>query len=426
MIGAATARARLAYSAGVPHLMIASVAISGISYLQQLVIAKFVTPAEFATVRATESAVVALLLLASCGMPTLAVRLIAEVQEHERGAMLRRLLGIALTASLLVAIVATGWSLLAPSPTTKALPILIWVVLITSSTRVVYNYHQGVLKVRPASMVATGAATVAFGVLTLLVWQFGLRGWIAGRFIGESFLLAGMLWMVRSVLRTKGQLDAKYDNAFLVRFGLTVMVALFLRGALDSSAILLLGFVQTPAEDIGFFGLGTLAVTAMGLLPASLTAVVLPRMVTQLARDSGRPYLYRGTAWALGVTLALAVGVSLLLPVALRLFLPAYMGAVPIVRALVWVAPCRAVNGIAGSQLLALSRVRDTIIAYAGGLVALTATTLWAGNAFGAIGAAWGTVAVELTLAASLFVLAAVRGPAPPAGGQPSAALEAA
>jgi O-antigen/teichoic acid export membrane protein len=402
-------RLRAALAAGVPHLMAATVATSGLAYLQQLVIARFVSPADFGIVRSVEAALAVLLVLASFGAPTLAVRLAAEVEESQQGALLRRLLLLAVCSSALVCLAMVAWSLIGPrTPVTRVLGVLVWVVILTSASRIIYNFHQGIMRVHRASVVATGLAAVSFALLTVLVARHGLNGWIVGRLVGEALSCAGLLWLVWRLLRESRSLGQTYYPSWLLRFGAVITVSFLLRGALDATGIFMLGVTGAQPAQVGYFGLGTLLMTAILLLPGSLGGVLLPRMVVRRTDAEPAPYLASGIRWAIGLTLPASFLGTLLAPILLAALLPAYTAAGSIVRVLLWVAPCRAVTAVAGTQLLAASNVRTTILINGAGVLGLVGLAVMLGPSYGAYGVAWSTLFVELCLAITT-VLFAVR-----------------
>jgi O-antigen/teichoic acid export membrane protein len=377
--------------------MVATVATSGLAYLQQLSIARLVSPAEFGIVRAVESALVVLLLLACFGTPTLAVRLAAEVDRPQQGALLRRLLLVAACSSFVVSIATVAWTFATPrSQFTSSLRFLVWTVTLTSLSRIIYNFHQGVMRVHRASVVATALAAVSFALLTGLVWRYRLDGWIAGRLVGEALSLTGLLWLVRRALTSSAQLPPQHAPMALLRFGAAITTSFFLRGALDATGIFTLGLVGADIAEIGYFGLGTLLATAILLLPASLGGVLLPRMVAGRTRNTSSPYLASGLRWAVALTVPISLLGTVSAPGLLALLLPAYVPAAAILQVLVWVAPLRAVTAVAGTQLLAGSNVRTSIVINGIGFIALAILGALIGPSYGGYGMAWATVLVEL------------------------------
>jgi O-antigen/teichoic acid export membrane protein len=288
------------------------------------------------------------------------------------------------------------------------LRLLVWTVMLTALSRIIYNFHQGIMRVHRASVVVTTLAAVSFMLLTVLVWSYGLNGWIAGRFVGEALLLAGLLWLVWRVFPSSKPLGPQYAPLPLLRFGAAITLSFLLRGALDATGIFTLGLTRAEPAEIGYFGLGTLLMTAILLLPSSLSGVLLPRMVVRRMQAEPKSYLASGIRWAIGLTLPVSALGTIAAPGLLALLLPAYTGAAHIVQVLLWVAPCRAVTAVAGTELLAASNVRTTILINGVGVAALAGLGIVIGPLHGAYGVAWATLFIELCLTI-VTVLYAVR-----------------
>src|SRR5207249_6338555 len=70
-----------AYRAGFPHLLASLFFVQGLTYLSQLIIASLMGPANFGVVRSTEVTLSLLTLIGAIGMPSIAVKSIAELDN---------------------------------------------------------------------------------------------------------------------------------------------------------------------------------------------------------------------------------------------------------------------------------------------------------------------------------------------------------
>ena len=406
---AAWQRAAQAYRAGLPHLVVATIAISGLAYIQQLAIASMLAPGDFGVVRTVEALLLVLLLFGACGMPTVAVRFVPELADTQRGALLRRLLLMTLCVSVALALLTVAATFLVPAGVVgSSLRGIVWVIVFAALSRVIYNYHQGILSVRGISAVAALLALLSLLIVIGSVARWGRDGWIMGRVVGEALFLGGLLLFARRAFNGPSTvLPRAYDASILVRFGLTVTFSLALRSAMDASGLFILHAAHTAPDQTGYFGLGTLLLTAVLLLPAGFGALLLPRMVVRRMRNTAtREYLLAAVGWALALTLPLLAGALLLVPLLLPVLLPRFADAVPLVTLLLLIAPLRAAAAMAGNQLLAASRVGVTIALNAAALILFVPLALSVAREFGVIGVAVVSIGVEGLLALATLLVA--------------------
>ena len=84
---------RRGWMSGLPHIVVALISIQGAAYIVQFAIARLVSPASFGVVRTVEATFSLALVIASAGLPSLAIKSVAAMQtEAQRGRLLRRLL----------------------------------------------------------------------------------------------------------------------------------------------------------------------------------------------------------------------------------------------------------------------------------------------------------------------------------------------
>jgi O-antigen/teichoic acid export membrane protein len=388
---------------GLAYMVSAIVAVQGAAYVFQLMIAFLLGPAQFGVVRSLEAVLGLFMVVGSLGMPSLAVRYVAEIEDYgARGRLLTRLLLIAAGSGLLVSsLVYTFASQLADQNAVPYLRRLVWVTLFAACARTALNYYQGCRQIRRYSLIST---SIACGVLPLsfvAVTVGGIDGWICARYGTEAVALAATLAPIARLLRA-GRLPSTYSPWRLARVGSVLSMSLLVRTSLDNLGTLTLVAVGAPAAQIGYYGIGVIAMLGFLILPACIGSLALPRFVQDLTNPEAlRATFSRLVRLCLVVTLPLLVLGMVSLPPLIRLLFPAYIASVPVVETLLVSVPARALTTMSGTLLVALDLGHATLFANLLLLSAGVVLMLLLVPPFGIAAAAWATVGIELV---SMFV----------------------
>jgi len=403
---AARARAvvRSSIEAGVPHLIASVFSVQGVSYLAQLAIARRTGPGDFAIVRTVEAVLSTVLVLASLGMPMLAVTKVAGLHESvDQGRMLGALTTVSLVGAAVTASLTALAAPLFPPAVCTYLRALCWVICLTACSRTCIGYFQGRKWIRRMAGYTVGLAAVSLVVVVGAVWVAGLDGWVVGRYVSEAGLLGFLLVALRQELRVRGPLPGGHAYLPLVMAGFGIAISLLVRTAADNAGLLLLNFVGAPAEAVGHFGLTNLVVLGLLIVPISIGSVALPRIVQRMADPRALRVLIQWvTIGALASGTGLACAAALAASRLIGTFLPAYRDAVPILLIMVGAVPFRTLSALAGMILVAHDQVRATVLINVVGLTAIVAAGLWLLPRYGASGAAWATLVGEV-VAAGLY-----------------------
>lgn len=400
-------------------MMSAVVAVQGAAYLFQVIVAVLLSPADFGVVRSVDAVLALLVILGSLGMPSLAVKCLAEVDDVEqRGALMVRLILIAAATSLGVASAA---SIFAPSLVSGTavfyLQRLVWIIPLAACARTALNYYQGTRQIPLYSVLSASVATAVLPLALLAVAVGGLGGWILARYGTEAVMLVVALLPLAGVLRGRGRLAAVYSCRRLARVGGVLSLSLLTRTGLDSLGTLALIAVGTPTTQIGYYGIGVLAVMGLLILPACVGNIALPRFARAFSDSATlRPAFYRTVGACLVLTLPLSALGIVSAPFLVPYFLPSYGASIPIIQILLVTVWARAVTMASGTLLVAADQgdatlVVNLLILSVGAIAMLSVTPH-----FGVVGAAYTTVGVELVSAISYGLLAARTLTARPSG----------
>jgi O-antigen/teichoic acid export membrane protein len=395
---------RLVAVRSLAYMALAVVAVQGTTYLFHLAIAILLGPEEFGIVRTVDSVLGVFVIIGSAGMPSLAVKCIAEVHDTQgRWGLLRRLLVIAAGASSLASWAAYGlapW--LADVNAFAYLQRLVWIIPLAACARTTLNYYQGAGEIRRYSMLS---ASVACGVLLpslVAVSVGGLRGWIWARYGTEAVTFAAGLLPLIGVLPDTGRLAPAFASWRLARVGSVLSLSLLTRTSIDNLGTLALVAAGAPMSQIGYYGIGVLVALGLLILPACVGNIALPKLVQNLHdAEALRAEFYRTMRMSLALTVPFSILGIIIGPSIVWHFFPAYMASVPVIRALLLTVPARALTTVSGTLLVALDQGNQTLVANILILSLGAVLMLYLTPTFGIAGAAWATVGVE---AASLCV----------------------
>jgi O-antigen/teichoic acid export membrane protein len=382
---------------GLAYMALAVVAVRGAGYVFQLVIAFIFTPVEFGVVRSIDAVLALLVILGSAGMPSLAVKCVAEVDGREvRGRLLARLLLIAAGAGFVAASVAcasAAW--VVNANTVPYFQRIVWLVPLAACARTALNYYQGSHQVRRYAVLSGSIAGAVLPLGLLAASVGGLTGWISARYAAEAVTVAAALAPLAAMLR-RGPLAPEYSFGRLVRVGGVLSLSLLVRTSLDNLGTLALIIMGVPTTEIGYYGVGNLAVLGLLILPACVGNLALPK----LARVSRDPEMLRQTfgrtVWTcVALTLPLSVAVIAVTPALVRHALPAYAASIPVIQVLLLSTLPRALIMASGTLLVAVDRGYTTLLfnllSLSVGAVLMLALT----PPFGIVGTACAAVGVE-------------------------------
>jgi len=271
-----------AYQTGLPHLILSFISVQGLAYVAQIVLARLLPPAEFGVVRSVEAVLQVLILVGSAGMPSLAVRAIAELDGSAiRTRVLARL---ALLATACAGIAGgAGW-FLAPvlfrGQAQLYLMGLVWVVLLTAPARTLLNYFQGADQIRRLSAASVTLSGVSFLAVVGAVLAAGMRGWMVGRYAGEAMFLVGSIALVVRHTHAAGGSSAgippKYSYGRLLVDGFAVSSTLVLRMLQDNTGLVTAAALGVSDEAQGHYGLAYLGLVAAVIIPGGVCGLALP------------------------------------------------------------------------------------------------------------------------------------------------------
>lgn len=396
-----------AWRAGVPAMAIATLAVQGLTYVVQLALAPMLGPAAFGVVRAAEATVATVILVAAAGMPTVMMRLAAEAdRDGWRPAVFDN---VVLTVCGTGALAGIGLAVLSPwaaaAAATPYLRVLAVSVFATAVARTGIGYFYAVGEVRLVPRVTVPLAVLSGSLTVAAAGYFGLPGWAAARAVGDTLLAASVVVVC---LRLTGRRFVRWHDEprlrsrALVGMGVPLAASLIARTTLDNAPILVVGKLAQAGAELGIVGLYMLVGSGLLVVPAAMVTLALPRMVNRRSEpDTLRRLHVRLLLAGLALTLPAAILGALLGPGVVRALLPAFGGAPDVASWLLLLVVPRLMTSIAGTLLLALDRIRTTLL--------IASTSLLVVGAIEAFGMAqWGLAGLVLGALVGESLVAAV------------------
>lgn len=387
-------------SAGLPHVMVATVLQQGLAVLGVLAIAKLLPPEEFGLVRIAMAYVAVAVVLGAGGFTAPVLRYCADVRFDGDGR--RRLLGVALRRMAPIAAATTLGALLlillSDRDRTASLVLAAYALQIPALalTSVLFVYFQAVQQFRffAWSQVAVRVVTV---VLTVgAAWAFGLTGLLVAALAAA---VAAALPLLAAARPLRGDPAAvPRDFGSLAWYSVAGMLVTTVGQYAD---ILMLDWVGTDRSLVAVYSLATIFFFALSALAGSVQSYVTP-MFTGLINDppAFRARLRTWTATLAGAAIPAGLAASAVALAIERWFLgPAYAGlclmvSILMLRFVIWCT-----YAVGGAALVGIGAIKQgtwiaavtTPLAFLVGYPLCKAWNVW--------GAAWTQVVVALVSA---------------------------
>ncbi len=352
-------------AADVAAVLSVTVSVQGLIVASQFLIAFMVKPEQLGLIRWLEASFAVALLATSCGMPSISFRLAAlhtgtegRIDLVARATMLTSLaVALVLLGSLVVystfRSMATGpdWA------TLLAMAGALWPANIARVGVAIVQGGQLSQRLWARLLAFSGAAVLALCTLT---WQFGVEGWVVGRYGVELGLAALVVHALLPSGARPGHVlrQRLHDLRGLLWMGTTANFAFLIRAVSDNLPILLLRASLGTSEELGWFGFASLAIFMPTLLLSVLVQAQLPGLVQSVGDAPGFSRSLSGLQRRLlyGAAAGACLIFAFALLVSWRLLFSAYSAAVWPLCILGASLPLRALILTAGAAAVAHGR----------------------------------------------------------------------
>lgn len=256
-------------------LLIMTVCIQGGIIVSQFMTAFFITPSEMGIIRAIESVLSILILVGGLGMQSLSIREVAVNQDkiNQINVLRNIYMLISLGALLTVFSVIIVRSFSNQSIMLDHIVMISGVVFIANAIRVTSGFAQGAGLVGKTYLHMMFATIASQALNVVVASQWGVTGWIIGRYISELITLTVIIWIINKlvgVFNHYAPISSKQIKQLLYD-GFKINIALIVKLIGDNVPILMMVALKLPNDKIGFFGLAILAINS-SMLPIVISA----------------------------------------------------------------------------------------------------------------------------------------------------------
>lgn len=348
------------------HLALVTIALQGAPIISQALASLVVSLAIMGAIRTMESALPVVVLVASLGASSLAVREVAAAPDDDsRRTISRDLMLLPLMGTIVVLVGGAGILAIANGHTRAVVAsalLLLPLALLININRCVGGIAQGWGKTERISVPVAAGSAIAIVCHVAGAWVADVRGWIAGRYVAEVVVLACVASVsTRDMLRW-GVAPIDWTRFRLLARGAVVLnLAFVLRASADALPLLSLAGGSAPATELGAFGIATLVLTMVNLPIAVLSQFTLPALSRAAARQEASARTAVLALVALGALGSVIVGGGALL---IGHYVPAKFERVAYFVSLLSLAvPLRAGATAYGTRLIAARRFDAPLIA---------------------------------------------------------------
>lgn len=346
------------------------------------------------------------------GMANIGTREYATLEGNTRERLLRNLLGLRITLSVVGVLVVVGWSLangyraaLLLGAVGAGLATVALVIQHTLTIPLTATLRLGSL----SALEFTRQAVTVAGILVLVGLGAGIFPLLAVTLPANALLIVPTWRLARGQISLRPSLHwAEWPP--LLRATIVFSLATAVGTLYVYAAQVLTNFVMSPVQG-GLFAVSFRVFVVAGSIPGLVVSAALP-VLSRAARDDRDRLAYvmqrifeATLITGIGAAIAVSAGASFIVTV-----VSGFHGAAAVLEIQAWALVATFVLGNWSYGMLSLRLHRGILAANLGSLVVSVVLTLVLGHAFGARGAAYATIAGESTLAlASLMALVASR-----------------
>lgn len=249
---------------------------------------------------------------------------------------------------------------------------------------------------------AIGAANRCLGLLLMLgaAWAgWGVTAMVGALVIAEAVSLTILLRYSKRLVRPVWGIDLALWKRIL-RSSVPLGVAGLLAAVINRVDFLMLERM-TDLREVGVYAAAYKVTTLLEALPLMIMATLYPWMSRYAVEDRDRlRALYRKSVLLLGLLgVAVGIAVTVTAPLIVRVvFGPQFAGAAPVLTVLVWATVCLYLAISGGNLLISMGRERLNLAILAAGAVVNVTLNIYLIPPWGALGAAWATVATFIVI----------------------------
>lgn len=269
-----------AQAKGFFHLFSANIAINLLAFGSQLLVIKFLSPAEMADIKTMQSFTGVAAVLAGCGLNAAVLKLCSELRpDAERAAIFRQSLKysfLPIAIVLLITAVVSRLHLFSPEPRVNQWMLVFMLsVPATALTALIMMYLQARKRIKLMATTQTVIRIVGLTIIVSAAYLYGFKGFVFASVVVAMAAMAPLLKLVRSDLSEPGSaLPAGGGKIwYYARWSLAANLVATINSYLD---ILMLNYLVSDRTGIGYYSIATIFILGLNQVTATVQAIATP------------------------------------------------------------------------------------------------------------------------------------------------------
>ncbi len=262
------------------HLLSANLAISLLSFGAQLLVIKFLSPAEMADIKTMQSFIGIAVVIASVGLNTAVLKLCSEQRsDAERALILRKSLRYTVIPNALVLAAIAAAALLGLfSPSSRVndwMMVLMFSVPATALGSVLMMYLQARKRIKLMATAQTMIRVVGLTVIVLAAFFYGFGGFVIASAIVAIAALAPLVSLVKDdLVGSKSDAEESFPLIwYYARWSLAGNLVATTIGFLD---ILMLNYLIDDRVGLGYYSIATIFVLGLSQVTSTVQTIATP------------------------------------------------------------------------------------------------------------------------------------------------------
>lgn len=262
------------------HLLSANMAISLLSFGAQLLVIKFLSPAEMADVKTMQSFVGIAVVIAGVGLNTAVLKLCSEQRpDEERALILRKSLKFAVAPNtLILAAIAVAALLGLFSPSSRVnnwMLVLMFSVPATALGSVLMMYLQARKRIKLMATAQTMIRVVGLSLVVLAAFFLGFAGFVVASAVVAIVALVPLVKLIKiDLVGQTSDANARFPMIwYYARWSLAGNLVTTTISFLD---ILMLNYLVDDRVEVGYYSIATIFVLGLSQVTSTVQAIATP------------------------------------------------------------------------------------------------------------------------------------------------------
>ncbi len=392
------------------HLLSANFVINLLAFGSQILVVKFLTPAEMGDIKTMQSFVGIAVIIAGFGFNTAVLKICSENRPtEERAAVLKGsfrfvLLPIVLILGVIAVIASLGW--FSPESRVNAwITVFMLSIPATVVTSLIMMYLQALKRIKLMARLQTVIRLAGVVAIVACAYLYGFAGFVIATVAVAFAALIPLLFLVRDDLRiAERSSDLIKRTWYFARWSFAANLVGTINGYVD---ILLLNYLIADRVAFGYYSIATIFILGLNQITVTIQSIATPYFSEKAGEESEfRRVLRKYQKLMVLLASAAALAAFVIVPEFIRYFYgESYADAgfyfrLLTLKYLVWSS-----YALVGVALLGMGKIRYSFYSAGAGLLVSSVLSYLLIIHYGLTGAAVAQVFAAVVIAALVFTL---------------------